>query len=94
MNLKPKDYKNILDKEKYQIQFAYDYAKIQREMMEKNVQEIEEKKPLQYLEILNDETKKKLIGLCLDKKIMESLNSYDETIYNEDEDSVEEEEMD
>ena len=94
MNLKPKDYKNILDKEKYQIQFAYDYAKIQREMMEKNVQEIEEKKPLKYLEILNDETKKKLIGLCLDKKIMESLNSYDETIYNEDEDSVEEEEMD
>ena len=94
MNLKPKDYKNIPDQEKYEIRFAYDYAKIQREMMEKNVQEIEEKTPLQYLETLNDETKKKLIGLCLDKKIVEFLDSSDETDYDEDEDSLEEEEMD
>ena len=43
INLKPKDYKNIPDKEKYEMQFAYDYAKIQREIMEKNIQEIEEK---------------------------------------------------
>ena len=49
MNLKPKDYKNIPDKEKYEIPFAYDYAKIQRELIEKNVQEIEEKTPLHYL---------------------------------------------
>ena len=94
MNLEPKDYKNIPDKEKYEIQFAYDYAKIQREMMEKNVKEIEEKTPLQYLETLNEEKKKKLIGLCLDKKIVESLDSYDETDYDEDEDSMEEEEID
>ena len=59
--------------------------------MEENVQEIEEKTSLQYLERLNDETKKKLIWLCLDKKITESLDSYDETDYDEDEESVEEE---
>ena len=57
-------------------------------MIEKNAQEIEKMTPLEYLETLNEEMKEKLIGLCLDKKIMESLDSYDE---NEDSDNEEEE---
>ena len=57
-------------------------------MIEKNAQEIEKIKTLEYLETLNEEMKEKLIGLCLDKKIMESLDSYDE---NEDSDNEEEE---
>ena len=28
--------------------------------------------PVEYLNVLNEETKKKLIGLCLDKKILDS----------------------
>ena len=57
-------------------------------MIEKNAQEIEKMTTLEYLETLNEEMKEKLIGLCLDKKIMESLDSYDE---NEDSDNEEEE---
>ena len=91
MKLKPKDYKDISDKEKYEIKFDYDYAKTQREVMEKSAQEIEKMTPLEYLGTLNEETKEKLIGLCLDKKIMESLD-YDETDYDENEDSDNEEE--
>ena len=30
--------------------------------------------PLEYLSILNSEIKEKLIGLCLDKKIMDGFN--------------------
>ena len=48
--------------------------------------------PVEYLETLNEETKEKLIGLCLEKKIMDSMDSYDETEYDENEDSDEEEE--
>ena len=48
--------------------------------------------PLEYLETLNEKTKKKLIWLCPNKKIMESLDSYDETDYGENEDSDNEEE--
>ena len=65
---------------------------MQREMMEKNAQEIEQMTPLEYLETLNEEMKEKLIGLCLDKKTIESLDSYDETDYDENEDSGNEEE--
>ena len=28
--------------------------------------------PVEYLNVLNEETKEKLIGLCLDKKILDS----------------------
>ena len=61
-------------------------------MIEKNAQEIEKMTPLKYLEALNEEMKEKLIGLCIDKKIMESLDSNDETDYDENEDSDNEEE--
>ena len=41
--------------------------------------------PLDYLSILNSETKEKLIGLCLNRKLIESFNEDGETIYEEDE---------
>ena len=41
--------------------------------------------PLEYLAILNSEIKEKLIGLCLDKKIMDRFNEDGETMYEEEE---------
>ena len=41
--------------------------------------------PLEYLSILNSEIKEKLIGLCLDKKIMDGFNEDGETMYEEEE---------
>lgn len=41
--------------------------------------------PLDYLSILNSETKEKLIGLCLNRKLIESFNEDGETMYEEDE---------
>ena len=38
-----------------------------------------------YLTILNSETKEKLIGLCLNRKLIESFNEDGETMYEEDE---------
>ena len=46
--------------------------------------------PLDYLSILNSETKEKLIGLCLNRKLIESFNEDGETMYEEEE--IEEEE--
>ena len=45
--------------------------------------------PFEYLSILNSEVKEKLIGLCLDKKLLDSFNEDGETMYEEE---VEEEE--
>ena len=73
MKLKPKEYKNIPNKEKYEIKFSYDYQKARREALEEKVKEIEKMTAIQYLETLNDDIKEKLIGLCLDKNITESL---------------------
>ena len=39
---------------------------------------------LDYLSILNDEVKEKLIGLCLDRKLLEDFNEDEETLYYED----------
>ena len=41
--------------------------------------------PLDYLSILNSETKEKLIGLCLNRKLIESINEDGETMYEEEE---------
>ena len=41
--------------------------------------------PLDYLSVLNSELKEKLIGLCLDKKIMDGFNEDGETMYEEEE---------
>ena len=51
--------------------------------------------PLEYLSVLNDETKEKLIGLCLDRKLMDTLDEDGETMPEEDEieDGIEDEEM-
>ena len=50
--------------------------------------------PLEYLAILNSDIKEKLIGLCLDKKIMDGFNENGETMYEEEEieEEVEEDE--
>jgi len=39
--------------------------------------------PLDYLSVLNSETKEKLIGLCLDRKLLDSFNEDEETVYEE-----------
>ena len=40
---------------------------------------------LDYLSVLNSELKEKLIGLCLNKKIMDGFNEDGETMYEEEE---------
>ena len=40
---------------------------------------------LDYLSILNTKIKEKLIGLCLDKKIMDGFNEDKEMVYEEEE---------
>ena len=82
MKLKPKEYKYIPDNEKYEIKFNYDYAKAKREMMEETYKEIEKMTALQYLETLSERIKEKLIGLCFNKDIMDSLSN-DSTEYND-----------
>ena len=46
---------------------------------------------LDYLAVLNDDIKEKLIGLCLDRKLIEDFNEDGETLYDEDNDEIEEE---
>ena len=50
--------------------------------------------PLDYLSVLNSELKEKLIGLCLDKKIMDGFNEDGKTMYEEEEEIKEEAEED
>ena len=49
---------------------------------------------LDYLSVLNSELKEKLIGLCLDKKIMDGFNEDGKTMYEEEEEVKEEVEED
>ena len=49
--------------------------------------------PLHYLSILNSETKEKLIGLCLNRKLIERFNEDGETLYEEDEEADEDMEL-
>ena len=72
MKLKPKDYKNIPDKEKNEKKFNYMHQKAVREVLEEKITEINDMTPLEYLNILNDEVKEKLIGLCLNKQIFDA----------------------
>ena len=44
---------------------------------------------LEYLDILNQKTKEKLIGLCLDKNILDNLDN--STTFDEDDEDLEEE---
>ena len=41
--------------------------------------------PLDYLSVLNSELKEKLIGLCLDKTIIDGFKEDGETMYEEEE---------
>ena len=92
MKLKPKEYKDIPNREKYEIKFSYEYQKARRETLEGKAKEKEKMTALQYLETLNDDIKEKLIGLCLDKNITESLtnDSTDNFIDGEEEEFEEE----
>jgi len=88
--MKPKDYKNISEEEKRDTKFEYDLEKTRTDMLEEEIKKLEKMCPLDYLSCLNEETKEKLIGLCMDRNILNSLE--DETIYGDTEEEVEEEE--
>ena len=75
MKLKPREYKNIPDKEKKEIKFNYDYEKARREYLEEQIQKINDMTPIEYLNLLNDEIKEKLISLCLDRKILDAFEN-------------------
>ena len=73
MKLKPKDYRNIPDSKKKELQFNYEHDKARKELIEERLEEIKKMTPVEYLNVLNKEKKEILIGLCLDKKILDSL---------------------
>ena len=72
--LKPKDYKNTFEKEKNEKNFIYLYEKGQRKVIEEDINQIEKMSALEYLDILNKKTKQKIIGLYLDKSILDSID--------------------
>ena len=51
--------------------FNYLHQKVAREVLEEKIKEINDMTPLEYLNIVNDEIKEKLIGLGLNKKIFD-----------------------
>ena len=83
--MKPKQYKAISKKEKDEIKYEYEHENARREVYEEEIEKLEKMEALDYLSLLNDETKEKLIGLCLDKKLLEDFNEEGETLYDEDE---------
>ena len=91
LKLKPKEYKKLSNKEKEEIKYQYDYEKARRELYEEEIEKLEKMEALDYLAVLNDDIKEKLIGLCLDRKLIEDFNEDGETLYDEDNDEIEEE---
>ena len=79
MKLKQREYKNIPDKKKEEIKFNYDYEKARREYLEEQIQKINDMTPIEYLNLLNDEIKEKLISLCLDRKILDAFENSSST---------------
>ena len=71
MRLKPKEYKNVPDSKKKELKFNYEHDKARKELIEERLEEIKKMTQVEYLNVLNEETKEKLIGLCLDKKILD-----------------------
>ena len=69
LRLKPREYKQISKKEKIEIKRDYDYEKARREIYEEDIKNLENMGALDYLAIINEETKQKLIGLCLDREL-------------------------
>ena len=88
MKLKPNEYKNIPDKTKKDIKFNLDHETARRELMQENLEEIQKKSIIEYLDVLNEKTKEKLMGLCLDIKILEAFES-DKFIGEEDTEGIE-----
>ena len=80
LKMKPNEYKNISNKEKNETQFQYYYEKAKTEVIEKKIKDLEGMCALDYLNLINEETKEKLIGLCLNRKLL-SLDG--ETEYEE-----------
>ena len=92
MKLKPREYMNIPDKDKKDLKFEYEHEKARRELMQENIKDIKNMSPIEYLNVFNEETKQKLIGLCINKKILEA---YENDSFNQDEETreiIEEEE--
>ena len=92
--MRSKDYKNISTKEKEEIKKQKEYEKAKKEVYEEEIKNLEKMVPLDYLSVLNSETKEKLIGLCLNRKLIESFNEDGETKYEEDEIEEDEDEED
>ena len=85
MKLKPKEYKNISSDEKRNLKFNYEHEKARREYMEEEIEKIGKMTPIEYLNLLNNETKEKLIGLFLDRKI---LDAFEKDSFSEDQETM------
>ena len=71
LKLKPKDYKKLSNKEKEEIKYQYEYEKARREVYEEEIEKLEKMEALDYLSVLNYDIKEKIIGLYLDRKLIE-----------------------
>ena len=94
--MKPKKYKEVSRKEKEDIKYQYELEKARREVIEEDIKKLEDMVPLDYLSILSIETKEKLLGLCLDRKLMDTFDEDGETMPEEEdeiEDGIENEEL-
>ena len=91
--MKPKEYRNVSKNEKEEIKKQYEYEKAKKEVYEE-IKNLEKMVSFDYLSILNSEIKEKLIGLCLNRKLIKSFNEDGETMYEEDELEEEEAEED
>ena len=58
--------------------------KQKKKPMKKNLKNRKKMVPLDYLSILNSETKEKLIGLCMNRKFIENFDEDRKTMYEED----------
>ena len=74
LRLKPKEYKNLSKKEKEDANFAYIHEKAKSEVMKEEINKLAGMTAVEYLENLNAETMEKLIGLCLNKEILEFID--------------------
>ena len=54
-----------------------------REVYEDEIKNLGNMCPLDYLSFLNSETKEKLLGLCLNRKLLESFDEEAETMVDE-----------
>ena len=94
--MKPKKFKEVSRKEKEDIKYQFELEKARREVIEEDIKKLEDMVPLDYLSILSIETKEKLIGLCLDRKLMDTFDEDGETMPEEEdeiEDKIENEEL-